>query len=197
MNHKAGKTISNAFRKFLDTSACKPNKIWVYHTSVVSFSLCNWKSWLHDNSNQIYLASIEGESVVAERFIKTYKNKIYKHMTEVLKNLYISKVDEIDGKYNNTYHRTNQVKPANFVSDMYIEYAVERNGKDLEFKVGDHVRISKYKDIFAKGFTPSWSEKVFMIKKVKHTVLWTYIINDLHNEKLLKNFIKKSCRRPA
>ena len=118
---------------------------------------------MHDNSNQIYLASIEGESVVAERFIKTYKNKIYKHMTEVLKNLYISKVDEIDGKYNNTYHRTNQVKPANFVSDMYIEYAVERNGKDLEFKVGDHVRISKYKDIFAKGFTPSWSEKVFMI----------------------------------
>ena len=152
---------------------------------------------MRDNSNQIYLASIEGESVVAERFIKTYKNKIYKHMTEVLKNLYISKVDEIDGKYNNTYHRTNQVKPANFVSDMYIEYAVERNGKDLEFKVGDHVRISKYKDIFAKGFTPSWSEKVFMIKKVKHTVLWTYIINDLHNEKLLKNFIKKSCRRPA
>ena len=118
-------------------------------------------------------------------------------MTEVLKNLYISKVDEIDGKYNNTYHRTNQVKPANFVSDMYIEDAVERSGKDLEFKVGDHVRISKYKDIFAKGFTPSWSEKVFMIKKVKHTVLWTYIINDLHNEKLLKNFIKKSCRRPA
>ena len=65
------------------------------------------------------------------------------------------------------------------------------NDKDPKFKVGDHVTISKYKDIFAKGYTPNWSEEVFMIKEVKNTVPWTYVINNLNGEKIIATFYEK------
>ena len=63
--------------------------------------------------------------------------------------------------------------------NTYIDFKKEVNDKDTKFKVGDHV-ISKYKYIFAKGYTPNWSEEVFVIKKVKNTVSWIYVINDLN-----------------
>ena len=71
----------------------------------------------------------------------------------------------------------------------------EVNDKDPIFKVGDYVRISKYKYIFAKGYTPNWSKEVFVINKVKNTVPWTYVINDLKVKKLLEHFMKKNCKR--
>ena len=69
------------------------------------------------------------------------------------------------------------------------------NDKDPKFKVGDHVRISKYKNIFAKRYTPNWSEEIFVIKGIKNAVPWTYVINDLNGEKLLEHFMKKNCKR--
>ena len=74
---------------------------------------------------------------------------------------------------------------------IYIDFEKEFNNKDPKFKVGDYVRISKYKNIFAKGYTPNWSEEVFVIKKVKNTVPWTYVINDLNGEEIIKTFYKK------
>ena len=65
------------------------------------------------------------------------------------------------------------------------------NDKDPKFKVGDHVKISKYKNIFAKGYTPNWSEEVFVIKKVKNTVPWTYVINGLNDEEIIGTFYEK------
>ena len=65
------------------------------------------------------------------------------------------------------------------------------NKKDPKFKVGDNVRISKYKNIFAKGYTPNWSEEVFIIDKIKNTVPWTYAFSDLNGEEITGSFYEK------
>ena len=101
-------------------------------------------------------------------------------MKSISKNVYIDKLDDIVNEYNNLYHRTIKMKPADVKNNTYIDFKKEINDKDPKFKVGDHVRISKYKNIFAKGYTPNWSEEVFVIKKVKNTFPWTYVINDLN-----------------
>ena len=105
----------------------------------------------------MYSTDNEGKSVLAERLIRTLKNKIYKHMTTVSKNVYFIVLNDILGEYNNTYHRTIKMKPIDVKSDSFAEYNEESNEKDPKFKVGDHVRISKYKNIFAKGHAPNWS----------------------------------------
>ena len=102
----------------------------------------------------MYSTHNEGKSVVAERFIRTLKNKIYKYMTSISKNLYIDKLDHTVNKYNNTYHTTIKMKPIVVKNNTYININKKVNEKDPKFKVGDHVRISKYQNIFAKGYTP-------------------------------------------
>ena len=83
-------------------------------------------------------------------------------------------------EYNDTYHRIIKIKPVDVKDNTYINSSKEVTDKDPKFQVGDHVSISKYKNIFAKGYTPNWSEKVFVIEEVKNTVPWTYVINDLN-----------------
>ena len=87
------------------------------------------------------------------------------------------------------------MKPADVKDNTYIDFKIEANDKDPKFKVGNHVRISKYKNIFAKGYTPNWSEEVFVIKKVKNTVSWTYVINDLHGEEIIGTFYEKQLQK--
>ena len=103
----------------------------------------------------MYSIHNEGKSVVAERFIRTLKTKIYKYTTSISKNVYIDKLDNIVNEYNNTYHRTIKMKPADVKDNPYFDFKKEVNDKDAKFKVGDHVRISKYKNIFTKGYTPN------------------------------------------
>ena len=91
----------------------------------------------------MYSAYNEGKSVVAERFIRTLKNKIFKHMTAISKNVYFDVLDDIVNKYNNTVHRTIKMKPIDVTSDSYAEYNEDSNEKDPKFNVGDRVRISK------------------------------------------------------
>ena len=154
-----------------------------------------FKLWLKDNDFEMYLIHNEGKSVVAERFIRTLKIKIYKYMTLVLKNVYIDKLDDIIGEYNNTYHRTIKMKPVNVKDNAYIDFKKEVNDKDPKFKVSDHVSISKYKNIFAKGYTPNWSEEVFVVSKIKNVVPWTYVINDLDGEKIIGAFYEKELQK--
>ena len=116
-------------------------------------------------------------------------------MTSVSKNVYIDKLDDIVNEYNNAYHTTIKMKPIDVKDNTYINTDKETNDKGPKFKVGDRVRISKYKNIFAKGYTPNWSEEVFVIKKVKNTVPWTYVINDLNSEEIMGTFMKKNCKR--
>ena len=96
-------------------------------------------------------------------------------------------LDDIVDKYNNTVHRTTEIKPIDVTSDSYAKYNEDSNKKDPKFKVGDHARISKYKNIFAKGYTQNWSE-VFVVSKIKNTVPWTYVISDLNGEEITGSF---------
>ena len=112
-------------------------------------------------------------------------------MTAVSRNVYFDVLNDIVDGYNNTYHRTIKMKPIDVGDDSFAEYNEESNEKDPKFKIGDHVRISKYKNIFAKGCTPNWSEKKFIVKKVKNTVPWTYVISDLNGEEIVGSFYEK------
>ena len=102
-------SIVNAFQKILYKSGRKPNKIWV--DKGIEFQNNSFKKWFKDNDIEMYLIHNEGKFVVAERFIKTLKTKIYKYMTSVSKNVYIDKLDAIVDEYNNAYHRTIKMKP--------------------------------------------------------------------------------------
>ena len=100
-------------------------------------------------------------------------------------------------KYNNTVHRSIKIKPVDVTSDSYAEYNEDSNVTKPKFKVGDHVRISKYKNIFAKGYTPNWSEEVFVINKIKNTVPWTYAISDLNGEEITGSFYEKELQKTS
>ena len=130
---KKGVSIVNAFQKILDDSNRKPNKIWVDKGS--EFYNNSFKKWLKDNDIEMYSIHNEGKSVVAERFIRTLKTKIYKYMTSVSKNVYINKLDDIVGEYNNTYHRTIKMKPVDVKNNTYIDFNKEVIDKDPKLKL--------------------------------------------------------------
>ena len=112
----------------------------------------------------------------AERFIRKLKYEIFQHMAAISN---FDMLDDIVNKYNNTVHRTIKMKPIDIASDSSAKYNEDSNVTKPKFKVGDHVRISKYQNIFAKGCTQNWSEEVFVVGKIKNTVPWTYVISDL------------------
>ena len=109
-------------------------------------------------------------------------------MTSISKNEYIDKLDDTVKEYNNTYHTLIKMKPLDVKDNTYIDFKNESNDKNPKFKVGDHVRISKYKNIFAKGYMRNWSEEIFVIKMIKNTVPRTYVINDLNCEEIIGAF---------
>ena len=116
-------------------------------------------------------------------------------MTTIGKNVYFNDLDDIVDKYNNSFHSPIKMKPKSVTDNNFIEYNDESNKKDPTFKVGDNVRISKYKNIFAKGYTPNWSEEVFVANKVQNTVPWTYLINDLNGEEIKGSFYEKELQK--
>ena len=143
----------------------------------------------------MYSIHKEGKSVAVERFIRTLNTKIYKYMTSISDNVDIDKLDDIVNEYNNTYHRVIKMKPVDVKDNTYIDSMQCSNDKDPKFKVGGHVRISKYKNIFPEGYTPNWSEEVFVIGKVKNTIPWTYVINDLNGDEIIGTFYEKELQK--
>ena len=116
-------------------------------------------------------------------------------MTSISKNVHIDKSDDIVDEYNNAKHRTIKIKPMDVKDNTYIDFGKEVRYNDPKFKDGDHVRIPKYKNIFAKGYTPNWSEEIFVIKEIKKTVPWTYVINDLNDEEIIGAFYEKELQK--
>ena len=116
-------------------------------------------------------------------------------MISISNNAYIDKLDDIVDEYDNTYHRTIKMKPVYVKDDTYFDIEKEINDKNPKFKVSDHIRISKYKNIFAKVYTPNWSEEVFVISKIKNAVPWIYAINDLIGEKIIVTFYEKELQK--
>ena len=188
LKDKKGISIVNAFQQII-LEGRKPNKIWVNQSGEFYNNL--FKRFLKINNTEMYSMYVEGKSVVAERFIRTLKSKILKHMTTVSKNVYFDVLGGIVSKYNNTVHRSIKMKPIDVKSDSYAEYNEDSNEKDPKFKVGDHVRISKYKNIFH-----NWSE-AFVVTKIKNTVPWTYVISDLNDEPITGSFYEKELQKTS
>ena len=193
LKDKKGISIVNAFQIILKQSKRKPNKIWLNKGS--EFYNNSFKKWLQDNDIVMYSTNNKGKSAVAERFIRTIKNKIYKYMTSISKNVYIDKLDDIVKKYNNTYHTSIKIKPVDVKDNTYINFKKEVNDKNPKFKVGDHVRISKHKNIFTKEYMPNWSEEILIIEKIENTVTWTYVINDLNGEEIIGTFYENEMQK--
>ena len=116
-------------------------------------------------------------------------------MTSIGTIVYIDDLDHIVKKYNNTVHSSIEMKSKDVTDDSLVEYSDESNKKSPKFKVGDNVRISKHKNIFAKGYTPNWSKEVFVVYKVHNTVAWTHLINDLNDEKIKGSFYEKELQK--
>ena len=142
----------------------------------------------------MYSTYNEGKSVVAERFIRTLKTKLYKHMTAIGKNVYYDVLDDVVNKYNNTKHSTIKMKPIDVGNNKRV-YIDEHNEKRSRFKVGNRVRISKFKNIFAKGYTPNWSSEIFIVDKVNDTVPYTYNLKDLNDEEILGSFYDRELQK--
>ena len=138
----------------------------------------------------MYSANNEGKSVIAERFIKTLKNKIYRYMTLISKNVYIDRLDDIVKEYNNTYHKPIKMKPVDVKDNTYINFKKGVNDKNPKFKVGDNVRISKYKNIFAKGIRQTGQKRYSLLKKLKILCHGHMLLMILMVKKLLVYFMK-------
>ena len=142
----------------------------------------------------MYSTYNEGKSVVAERFIRTLKNKLYKHMTAIGKNVYYDVLDDAVNEYNNTKHNTIKMKPKDVKNSKRV-YIDEHDEKDSRFKVGDRVRISKFKNIFAKGYTRNWSREIFIVIKINDTVPYTYNLKDLNDEEIIGSFYDRELQK--
>ena len=200
LNDKRRISIVNAFQKIISKGGKaefegqrKPHKVCVHQGGEFYNKL--FQRFLKINNIEMYSTYSEGKSVVAERFIRTLKNKIFKYMTAVSKNVYFDALDDIVDKYNNLVNRTIKIKPTDVTSNSYAEYNENINKKNPKFKVGDHVRISKYKNIFAKGYIQNWSEQDFVVSKIKNTVPWTYAIIDLNGEPITGSFYEKELKK--
>ena len=183
LKDKKGISIVNAFDKIIKQSNRKPNKIWVDQGG--EFYNNVFEKWLSGNDIIMNSTYNEGKSVVAERFIRTLKNKLYKHMTATGKNVYYDVLDGVVNKYNNTKHSTIKMKPIDVGDNNKRVYVDEHNEKDSRFKVGDRVRI------FAKGYAPNWSKEIFTVNKINDTVPYTYNIKDLNDEEIIGSFCDK------
>ena len=149
------------------------------------------------NKIEMYSTYNEGKSVIAEKFIRTLKNKIFHHMTAVSKNVYFDVLDDILNKFNNTVCRTIKMKPIDVTFDSYAEYNENSNVIQPKFKVGYHVRTSKHKIVFAKGYTQNWSDDVFVVSKINDTFPWIYKISDLNSEKIAGSFYEKELQKTS
>ena len=192
LKDKKGISIVNAFNKIIKQSSRKPNKIWVDQGG--EFYNDVFEKRLSDNDINIYSTYNEGKSVVVERFIRTLKNKLYKHMTATDKNVNYDVLNDVVNKYNNTKHSTIKMKPVDVKNNKRV-YNDEYNEKDSKFKVGDRVRISRYKNIFAKGYAPNWSSEIFIVDKISDTVSYTYNLKDLNDEEIIGSFYDKELQK--
>ena len=182
LKDKNGLRITNAFQKILDKSGRKPNKIFVDNYEIMATR----------KDTEIHSAHNELKPAVAEKFMRKFNNEIYKYITSVLKNVYTNnELDDIVNKCNNRYHIAIKMKSFDIETGTHVDLHIEEDDADPKFKVGDHIRISKYKNIFAKDYIPNCSEEVIVIKKLKNTVPMKYLVKYLHGKEAVGTFYEK------
>ena len=188
LKDKKGKTVLNAFIEIVIESNRKPNKFWVNQGREFYNKLM--QEWLDNNGTLIYSTRDLFKSIIAERFIKTLKSKIYKKMIDNDSKSYLPYLNKLVDQYNNTYHHSINKK---FINADYsaLTENIKTNSIAHKFKVNDRVRITKYKNIFSKGYTENWFRKIFVIDSVLRTNPWTYKLKDLNQEKIIVIFYEK------
>ena len=153
------------------------------------------QEWLENNDILIFYIHDEGKSVIAERFIKTLKTKIYKKVTANENKYYLPYLIKLVDQYNNTYHHSINKKLLILIILLWIK-KLRQILKPLNIKrMNNRVRIAKYKNIFSKGYTKNWSREMFIIDSIFKTNPWTYKIKDLNGEKIIGNFYEKQLLR--
>ena len=174
---KKGTSIVNSFKKIISGKSeaeskgrRKPNKIWVDQGSELYNK--SFKDFLKINNIKMYSTYNEGKSVVAERFIRTLKNKIFKHMTAISKNVYFDVLNDIVNKYNNTVHRTIKMKPIEVTDDYYAEYnensmELHSNKKILNLKLVAMLKFQKIKTFLLKDILQIGQKKFLLLIKLK------------------------------
>ena len=162
LKDKKGTSITNAFNKIIKQSNRKPNKVWVDKGG--EFYNRDFKKWLSSNDIIMYSTFNEGKSVVAERFIRTLKNKLYKHMTATGKNVYYDVLDDIVNEYNNTKHSTIKMKPKDVKNDEHV-YIDEHDKRSARYNVGDRVEYLNLKTYLLKDILLIGVEKYLLLIK--------------------------------
>ena len=145
---------------------------------------------MQDNDTEMYSTHNEGKSIVAERFLK-----FHKYVSSISKNVYTNKLDDIINEYSNIYHGTIKMRSVAVTSSTCIDFNVNSSDKDPGYEIGDLVRILQYKIIFAKGCPLNWCDEVFVSKKVKNTVPWTFAISDLNDVEIVRTFYEKGFQK--
>ena len=165
LKYKKSVTITNPFDSIFKKCDTKLDKVRTNQGS--EFYNKSFKKMSQDNDIKMYSTFSEGKSVVAEKFIRTLKNKIYKHMTAVSKNVYFDDLDDIVGEYNNAYHRTIKMKPIDVKGDSFPKYNEESNEKDSRFKVGNQREYQKTKISLLKDILQIGVKKFLWLKMLK------------------------------
>ena len=194
-SYKRQKSVSivDAFQKILKEFNWKPSKIWVDKGS--EFCDNSFRKWLKDNDIEMYSTHNKGKSVVAERFVRNLKNKIFKHMAAISKNVCFDVLDDIVNKYNNAVSRTIKMKPIDVKDDAYVDSIKEVNDKVPKFKVGDRIRNSKYKIFLQKNRHQIGLKKYLLSAKLKIQFHGNMFLMILMVKKLLEHFMKKNFKR--
>ena len=164
LKRQKGTSIVNAFQKIISEGR-KPSKIWVDQGS--EFYNNSFEDFLKINNIEMYSTYNDGKSVVAERFIRMLRNKIFKHMAAISKNVYFDVLDDIVNKYNKTVQITIKIKPVDVTSDSYAEYNEDFNKKDPKFKVGDMLEFQNTKTFLLKDMLQIGRKKFLLLVGLK------------------------------
>jgi hypothetical protein len=198
LKDKTGESIVKAFDKI--TTIRKPNKLWVDKGK--EFYNKTFDKWLKTNNISLYSTFNEGKAVVIERFNRTMKARMWKYFTAQNTKKYIDILDKLIDQYNNNYHSSIKMTPVE-ASKKHNENVVRNNLynkisiklKKGKFKIGDRVRIYRYKTVFEKGYTPNWTKEIFEVYKIQNTVPTTYLIKDLSGEEIQGSFYEQELQK--
>ena len=190
LKSKTGKEMCDAFEKLIVDR--KPKKLWT--DAGKEFVNKYFKEFLTKHEIELYQTFNEGKAVVIERFNRTLKEKMYRHFTETNSNKYLDILPKLVSGYNNTYHTTIKMTPiegSKKENEGEIHYTPDAVKEKPKFKIGDRVRIYKYKKLFSKGYETNWTKEIFVISEIRKTSPITYKIKDLNGEDILGSFYKQ------
>jgi hypothetical protein len=199
LKSKSSKSIISAFHKLFQSSKRKPQKLWTDQGN--EFLNSSFKQLLEDNNIDLYHIYNEGKACVIERFNRTLGEMIARHMTSNKTKNYINILQKLIDEYNNRYHASIKMTPfdaskrENRAKVLRNLYPVKPYSAKPKFKIGDRVRIYKWKNIFEKGSTENWTKEIFIVTAVKNTYPVTYKIKDLHGEDILGSFYSQELQK--